>query len=125
MIRSAALAVGLTASSAAACSVPDGARQLNPVSDDAPAAYVALPDIVVSEPFGLIIRTCAPGTIFLDADMPAHRHGMNYRPDVTQLFPGTLEASNMVFHMPGTWRLMVELAEQGARHRYELEIDVP
>ena len=53
----------------------------------------------------------------VDADMPAHRHGMNYRASVVQTGPGRYQAEGLLFHMPGRWRLIVDIDEGGRRHR--------
>src|SRR5262245_6333964 len=47
-------------------------------------------------------------TIAVDAEMPEHRHGMNYRPSLTPLGGGRYRAEGLLFHMPGRWRLTVE-----------------
>ena len=75
--------------------------------------------VPVGRPFALDIAACAPtgappGTapprlLRLDADMPAHRHGMNYRPGITPLGGGRYRAEGLLFHMPGSWRLHFEL----------------
>lgn len=67
--------------------------------------------------FALDVEVCAaPGTpapslLRVDADMPAHRHGMNYRSTVRTLVPGRYVAEGLMWHMPGRWRLIFELAE--------------
>ena len=51
--------------------------------------------------------------IGVDATMPAHRHGMNYLPSVTALGPGRWRAEGFLLHMPGVWRLAVEIRADG------------
>lgn len=46
----------------------------------------------------------------IDATMPAHRHGMNYRPRVSPIGPGRFRIEGMMFHMSGDWRLEFELS---------------
>ena len=41
--------------------------------------------------------------------MPAHRHGMNYKPTVRALGQGRFVADGLMLHMPGQWRLWFEL----------------
>ena len=66
--------------------------------------------------FALDIEVCAaaggvaPGLLRVDADMPAHRHGMNYRSTVRTVAPGRYRAEGLMWHMPGRWRLIFELA---------------
>lgn len=65
--------------------------------------------------FALDIVVCpaagqpAPVLRAVDAEMPAHRHGMNYRPTVQALGPGQYRADGLLLHMPGAWRLWFEL----------------
>ena len=69
----------------------------------------------LNRPFALDITLCAqtgapvsdPPKV--DAWMPAHRHGMNYRPTVTALGPGRFRAEGLLFHMPGRWEVIVEV----------------
>jgi len=49
------------------------------------------------------------GALKADADMPAHRHGMNYRPDVRQTAPGRYRAEGFFLHMLGAWRFKLDL----------------
>ncbi len=52
--------------------------------------------------------------IALDATMPAHGHGMNYRPNATEIAPGHYRFSGLMLHMPGRWQITVDLYD-GAR----------
>ena len=66
--------------------------------------------------FALDVEVCAsagstpPQLMRVDADMPAHRHGMNYRSTLRTLSPGRYLAEGLMWHMPGRWRLTFELA---------------
>lgn len=66
--------------------------------------------------FALDIEVCAaaggtaPTLLRVDADMPAHRHGMNYRSTLRTVSPGRYVAEGLMWHMPGRWRLVFELA---------------
>ncbi len=62
-------------------------------------------DIVVCAPAGQPL----PSTLAVDADMPAHRHGMNYRATVTALGDGRFRADGLMFHMAGSWRFLFDL----------------
>jgi hypothetical protein len=62
-------------------------------------------DIVVCAPAGQPL----PATLAVDADMPAHRHGMNYRASVTALGDGRFRADGLMFHMAGRWRILFDL----------------
>lgn len=69
----------------------------------------------VGEPFQVEIAVCAqpggpsPQLVAVDADMPEHRHGMNYRARITETGPGRFRADHLLFHMPGRWELIVEV----------------
>ena len=62
------------------------------------------------------------GRIAIDATMPAHGHGMNYRPKAEPSGAGRYRFTGLMLHMPGTWRLTFDLF-QGAR-RTRLTEDV-
>jgi hypothetical protein len=53
--------------------------------------------------------------------MPAHRHGMNYRPSVASLAGGRFRAEGLLFHMPGHWEFIVEIG--GERLTAPVELD--
>ena len=63
-------------------------------------------------------------SVRVDADMPAHRHGMNYRAAVSALARGVQRADGLMFHMPGTWRVIFDVAIDGRVLRATREIDV-
>ena len=63
-------------------------------------------------------------TVAVDADMPAHRHGMNYRTRVEAVQPGVYRAHGLMFHMPGTWRVIFDLPLEGRTLRVTREIEV-
>jgi hypothetical protein len=68
----------------------------------------------LNAPFAVELSLCArDGSAVpaprVDAWMPAHRHGMNYRPGVTALAPGRFRAEGLLFHMPGRWEFVVEI----------------
>ncbi len=81
------------------------------------AALVAEPAVRVSEPFALLVTLCgagAPRLVRVDAGMPAHRHGMNYRPTLSAVGPGVWRAEGMVVHMPGAWEVRLDLEGGGS-----------
>ena len=59
----------------------------------------------------------SPQSVRIDASMPEHRHGMNYRPGVTVLRPGTYRAEGLLFHMPGRWDLTFDVVAGNATER--------
>ena len=79
-------------------------------------AYTTAPDpIPVGQHFIVEFAVCArdgaqpPQGVRVDASMPEHKHGMNYRPGVTMVRPGTYRAEGLLFHMPGRWDLTFDL----------------
>ncbi len=73
----------------------------------------------VGQPFALVVTLCPAQTQLLrvDAHMPEHRHGMNYRPTLQPLGGGRWRAEGLLWHMPGRWELVLEagLGEQKVR----------
>ena len=101
------------------------------VADPAHAAGVAVafvPDPApwaVSRHFGLRGVLCGPARLLrVDADMPAHRHGMNYRPTLQWQEAGRFTAQGMMLHMPGRWRIRFEVETQGRRHWLDHTVEV-
>lgn len=69
--------------------------------------------------FALLLRVCPADARLLkvDAGMPEHRHGMNYRPSLTALGDGRWRADGLLFHMAGRWELSFEAEAGGRRER--------
>lgn len=94
-------------------------------------AFVPRPTPVpVGQHFNLDFVVCAATpvrrdtAIQVDADMPAHRHGMNYRPTVSTVSPGVYRAEGLMFHMPGRWRVIFDLPLEGRTLRLTRELEV-
>jgi len=54
-----------------------------------------------------------PAQVAIDATMPEHRHGMNYKPSITVTGPGRFRAEGLLFHMPGRWEMIFDLRREG------------
>ena len=99
-------------------------------ADGVRIAFVARPlPVPVGRHFELDFVVCGAAlrngtTIAVDADMPAHRHGMNYRTRVDALPGGVYRAHGLMFHMPGTWRVIFDLPLEGRTLRVTREIEV-
>jgi hypothetical protein len=114
-------AVGLlVAGKALACgeSLGAGAQRLD--SARFQLAYQPTPaPIPVGRHFAIDFVLCPrdgaapPAEVRVDATMPEHKHGMNYRPSVKALGPGQYRAEGLMFHMPGRWELVFELRGAG------------
>ena len=112
---------------AAACTVPEGFARL--ATPEAEIAYRWEPGVLkVGQFFAVEVIACrAPGAgavseIVLDAQMPAHGHGMNYRPTVTSAGPERFRAVGLMLHMAGTWRLTFDLVQADKRTRLTQEV---
>lgn len=57
----------------------------------------------------------------VDAQMPDHRHGMNYRPTVTPRGAGRYRAEGLLFHMPGRWVYSFDVDDGTATERITAE----
>jgi len=86
--------------------------------------------IPVGQHFSVQVQICAdagkalPTALRVDADMPAHRHGMNYRTTVKDLGQGRFQAEGLLFHMPGRWRVRFDLGQGAQAVRLDQELDV-
>ena len=66
----------------------------------------------------------APTVLKVDAQMPAHRHGMNSRATLEQTAPGRFLARGLMFHMPGAWQFMFDVQDSGGTERATRELDL-
>ncbi len=62
-------------------------------------------------------KTGAPAAsgISVDARMPSHGHGMNYKAGIKAIGEGHYRAEGLLFHMPGNWELMFDVRSDGDR----------
>jgi hypothetical protein len=111
--------------SAAACELPPGVRI---ESERLAVSYWTKPaKIAVGQPFVLELAACPKGNavvperIRLDAHMPEHRHGMNYKTKVVPLGPGRFHSEGWLFHMPGRWEFVFDLGAERLTHSVRIE----
>ena len=83
----------------------------------------------VGQQFSATITLCgdAAGLALrgVDATMPAHGHGMNYRARLQRDEErGTWQASGMLLHMPGVWRFSVEASGPDGRVVFTQDVTV-
>ncbi len=121
-ILCAALASG--ESLAAECGAGLGADRMHAESERYTVVFRAKPaPVAVGHAFALEAQVCAKGAaapptaLRVDAHMPAHRHGMNYRPTVVAAGEGRFTAEGLLFHMPGRWQFVFDLDAAGAHER--------
>lgn len=93
--------------------------------------YRFLPDkIAVSQPLDIEVMVCPkqgaalPDKVRVDARMPTHGHGMNYRPKTTQLAPGHYRFDGLILHMPGPWQLIFDVTQAGQRTRLTAKLEL-
>jgi len=122
-------AVGAADDCAAMLKAP---HALHADGDGYTVAFVPRPaPLATGHHFALDIAVCpGPGAapprgLRVDADMPAHKHGMNYRATVAAREPGLYRAEGLLLHMPGRWRFIFDLALDGRSLRLTREVEVP
>jgi len=54
--------------------------------------------------------------------MPDHGHGMNVRPQSTEVGDGAYRVRGMLFHMGGHWQLFVDVVDEGHSERAEFDV---
>ena len=87
-------------------------------------AYRTQPEtVVIGQHFVMEFAVCAkagvaaPETVDVDAHMPEHRHGMNYKTRITGTGAGKYRAEGLMFHMPGRWEYIFDIRAAGGRER--------
>ena len=65
-------------------------------------------------------------SIDVDAAMPQHGHGMSVRPRVTELSDscGRFNIEGMMVHMPGQWKIYIDITEGAITERASFDIEV-
>jgi len=58
----------------------------------------------------------------VDAQMPEHRHGMNYRARVSASGDGRYVVEGLLFHMPGRWQLFFDVERDGQTERLATDL---
>ena len=123
---SVALSGLLLCGGAAGCELPPGVRV---ESGRISISYRTVPaSIEVGKPFVLELAVCDgikywadAGRVRLDAHMPEHRHGMNYRVKVVPLAEGRYRSEGWLFHMPGRWEFVFDLGGEQLTHSVRIE----
>lgn len=113
------------ASLAIACELPPGVRI---ESERMAVSFWTIPaKIAVGQPFVLELAACSKGgvrlseRVKLDAHMPEHRHGMNYRAKVVATGPGRFHSEGWLFHMPGRWEYLFDIGAERLTHSIRIE----
>ena len=88
--------------------------------------------IRVSEPVSLTMPRCGSNNteteLSLDALMPAHGHGMNYQPEITEIARDEngvqYRVEGLVLHMPGNWQWNVDVTSSDGKDTLQREFRV-
>jgi len=79
--------------------------------------------IAVGKHFSVELMVCPKGGAKLaehlrvDAHMPDHKHGMNYKAEVSPVSEGRYRANGLMFHMPGRWEFIFDVRAGGKTDR--------
>jgi cytochrome c peroxidase len=109
----------LTTLPATACPLPAPSLQQGAVQ----ALWkVAGPPITVGRHFAIDVQLCPADAVLtrVDAQMPEHQHGMNYKPSLKRVGgapDGRWRAEGLLFHMPGRWELRLDVQAAGSLER--------
>lgn len=93
-------------------------------------AWRPLPAINVGEFFRLQIAVCSREgqptvrTLRIDAQMPEHKHGMDYRATVRPQGPGRFMAEGLLLHMPGRWEFSFDLNVGADRETLRTDVTI-
>lgn len=83
--------------------------------------------IKVSEPFQVNLQICRTdgepfmGQIKVDARMPGHGHGMNYRPEITANTQNSFVGEGFIFHMLGKWQIEFRVMENNKTSKLTID----
>ena len=125
--------LGLAAAANAACP-PDAADSTVVRKGDLLLAYRQASGtgrLPMARHFALEVQLCDKDGVSaarlqkVDATMPEHRHGMNYRPAITPLGGGRFCVEGMMLHMAGHWQLSFEVlaGKQNLQLTHDVQID--
>jgi hypothetical protein len=117
-MRALLFAFAAVAGAAQACDLPGGAAQ-KIQSGHYQVLYRTQPaPLKVGQHFSVEFAVCpTPESVRIDAQMPEHRHGMNYRPTVTATGEGRYRADGLMLHMAGKWELVFEVRAKDSVER--------
>jgi hypothetical protein len=112
---------------AAACPLPVPALQQGAVQ----ATWkVEGAPITVGKHFAIAVQICPANAVLtrVDATMPEHQHGMNYRPSIQRVGgpqDGRWRAEGLMFHMPGRWELRLDVQAAGRAEKLTDTVNLP
>jgi hypothetical protein len=124
-----AAALAAASASAAPCAPPAGFTPSGRAeSRDTVVLYRTIPSkVVIGKHFAVDAVVCPNATLSglrVDAQMPEHRHGMNYHPRVAPKGEGRYLAEGLLFHMPGRWQFVFDVERPGRTDRLTADLVV-
>ena len=124
-VSAAAFAVAVATGPVEACDRPAGWTGGEEVAGNSWTVWwQPLPAAVrIGAHFSIRFHLCGPPVrrVKVRGWMPDHRHGMNYRPAVS-LKGRAGTAEGLLFHMPGRWQLILEIAGAAGREKLTAEM---
>jgi hypothetical protein len=86
--------------------------------------------IMVGKHFAIDVKVCPADAVLtrVDATMPEHQHGMNYRPSLKRVGDakdGRWRAEGLMFHMPGRWELRLDVQAGGRTEKLTDTVTLP
>lgn len=121
-----AAAVALLPAAAGACDLAGLPERVE--SAAVTLAYRTEPALTVGVPHVLEIGACAKNgaarLVAVDAFMPAHGHGTNYRTEIAATGPDRWRAEGLLLHMPGAWELRFDIDTPAGRERLVQQVEV-
>ena len=129
MIRAAGAVAAIVCGAASACG--DSGDRLASNAHYTIAYRTSPAPVAIDRHFAIEFTVCPvakapmPRTVRVDASMPQHRHGMNYRPTVVAKAPGRYRAEGLLFHMSGRWEIAFDVVTGNATERITSAIEVP
>jgi len=121
----------VTAHASSTCDAPRGFEPSGRLeSSDVIVVFRTVPPTIeIGHHFAVEAVVCTgaapmPTRLRVDAMMPEHRHGMNYRPTVGKRGDGVYVAEGMLFHMPGRWQLLFDVERDGRVERLSTDMEL-
>jgi len=110
-----------------ACPLPESALRDGAVQA---AGTVEGAPITVGKLFAVEVQVCPADAVLsrVDATMPEHQHGMNYRPRIQRVGAaqdGRWRAEGLMFHMPGRWDLRLDVLVAGRSQKLTDTVTLP
>jgi len=112
------VALLLAAPAATACELPGGEAQKIQAAHYQVLYRTRPAPLRVGQHFAVEFAVCpAPESVRIDAWMPEHKQGMNYRPTIAATGEGRYRAEGLMLHMAGKWELVFEIRAKDSVER--------